>query len=67
MKTVLLLVTVFLSTMLAAQVGPDEMAVRKILHEEVAAWNKGDAEPYAQHFGCRWHIHQYRGNVFYRT
>ena len=52
MKTVLSLVMVFLSTMLAAQGGPDEMAVRKILHEQVTAWNKGDAEAYSQHFAA---------------
>jgi uncharacterized protein (TIGR02246 family) len=52
MKTALVLVMVFLSTMLAAQGGPDEMVVRKIIHEQVAAWNKGDAEAYSRHFAA---------------
>src|ERR1700730_3862296 len=52
MKTALSLVMLFLSTILAAQGGPGEMAVRKILHEQVAAWNKGDAEAYSQHFAA---------------
>lgn len=30
--------------------GADEAAIRNILLEEVAAWNKGDADGYSQHF-----------------
>ncbi len=35
----------------AFSAGPDdEGAIRKIIDEEVAAWNGGDAEAYAAHF-----------------
>jgi uncharacterized protein (TIGR02246 family) len=30
----------------------DEAAIRKILQEEVAAWNKGGAQAYSQHFAA---------------
>ncbi len=36
--------------MLFAQVGPDDLAVRQIVQEQVSAWNKGDAEAYSRHF-----------------
>src|SRR6266849_4255689 len=49
-KTALILIMPFFATISAAQVKPDEAAIRNILHEEVAAWNKGDAQAYSQHF-----------------
>jgi hypothetical protein len=67
MKTALVLVMVFLSTMLVAQGGPDEMAVRKIIHEQVAAWNKGDAEAYSRHFAADGTFTNIVGMFVYRT
>jgi hypothetical protein len=43
MKTSLILFMLFFATISAAQGKPDEAAIRNILQEEVAAWNKGDA------------------------
>jgi hypothetical protein len=34
----------------AADCSPDELAIRKIIGEEVAAWNSGDAAAYSRHF-----------------
>jgi uncharacterized protein (TIGR02246 family) len=38
--------------MLLAQAGPDDLAVRQIIQEQVVAWNKGDAEAYSRHFAA---------------
>lgn len=35
-----------------AQSGSDEAAIRDILQQQVAAWNKGDAEACARHFAA---------------
>ena len=50
MKTVSILVVMLFATMLGAQSGPDETAVRKIIRDEGTAWNKGDAEAYSRQF-----------------
>lgn len=50
MKPAIILGLVLLSRMLFAQSGTDESAVRKIIHDQVAAWNKGDAEAYSRRF-----------------
>jgi uncharacterized protein (TIGR02246 family) len=50
MKPAIILGLVLLSRMLFAQSGTDESAVRKIIHHQVAAWNKGDAEAYSRRF-----------------
>ena len=51
MKTVSYLFALFVVTIsAAAQSKPDEAAIRNILQEEVAAWNKGNAQAYSQHF-----------------
>lgn len=50
MKTSLILTILLLAIIAAAQGKPDETAIRSILQEEVAAWNKGDAQLYSQHF-----------------
>ncbi len=50
MKTSLILVALFFATISVAQGKPDEATIRNILQEEVAAWNKGDAQAYSQHF-----------------
>ena len=52
MKTTFCLALVLSATMLGAQGGPDEMAVRKIIQDEGVARNNGDAEAYAQHFAA---------------
>ena len=52
MKPVLTLTLMLLSPMLWAQGGPDDLAVRQIIQEQVAAWNKGDAEAYSRHFAA---------------
>jgi uncharacterized protein (TIGR02246 family) len=53
MKTELILIMLFFATISAtAQGKPDEAAIRNILQEEVAAWNKGDAQAYSQHFAA---------------
>src|SRR2546430_8699674 len=52
MKTSLILFMLFFATISAAQGKPDEAAIRNILQEEVAAWNKGDAQAYSQHFAA---------------
>jgi uncharacterized protein (TIGR02246 family) len=49
-KTGLILIMLFFAAMSAAQGKPDEAAIRNILQEEVAAWNKGDAQAYSLHF-----------------
>ncbi len=51
-KTSLILFMLFFATISAAQGKPDEAAIRNILQEEVAAWNKGDAHAYSQHFAA---------------
>jgi len=52
MKHVLVLTLMLLSPMLLAQAGPDDLAVRQIIQEQVVAWNKGDAEAYSRHFAA---------------
>jgi len=43
---------------------PDELAIRKIISEEVAAWNSGDAAAYAQHFAPKGTFTNIYGMVF---
>lgn len=50
MKIAIILVTFLVGTISWAQSGTDEAAIREILKEEVAAWNKGDANGYSRHF-----------------
>lgn len=52
LKTILILVVGLVAMTLAAQSGPDEMPIRKIIQDQAAAWNKGDAEAYSQHFAA---------------
>ena len=52
MKAALTLTLLLLSTMLFAQGSPDETAVRKIIQEQVTAWNHGDAVAYSRHFAA---------------
>jgi uncharacterized protein (TIGR02246 family) len=50
MRTTLILAMVLCATICGAQAKPDEAAIRNILQEEVASWNKGDAQAYSLHF-----------------
>jgi uncharacterized protein (TIGR02246 family) len=52
MKPASILAMLLFGTMLGAQNGPDEAAVRKIIQDEGTAWNKGDAEGYSRHFAA---------------
>jgi len=52
MKPASILAMLLFGTMLSAQNGPDETAVRKIIQDEGTAWNKGDAEGYSRHFAA---------------
>src|SRR6266446_6883220 len=51
-KTSLILFMLLFATISAGQGKPDEAAIRNILQEEEAAWNKGDAQAYSQHFAA---------------
>ncbi len=50
MKLAIILTTMLVCTISWAQNDADEAAIRDILKEEVAAWNKGDANAYSRHF-----------------
>ena len=52
MRTTPILTMLFFAAMSAGQGKPDEAAIRNILTEEVAAWNKGDAQAHSQHFAA---------------
>jgi hypothetical protein len=43
---------------------PDELAIRKIINEEVAAWNSGDAAAYSRHFAPKGTFTNIYGMVF---
>lgn len=46
----LALIPVFVFSCAFAADSPDEVAIRKIIDEDVAAWNAGDGTAYAAHF-----------------
>jgi uncharacterized protein (TIGR02246 family) len=50
MKIASILAVGLFGTMLGAQNSPDETPIRKIIHDQTTAWNKGDAEAYSQPF-----------------
>ncbi len=50
MKIAMILTTVLVGAISGAQNAADEAAIRDILKEEVAAWNKGDSDAYSRHF-----------------
>jgi len=41
-----------LAAQLGAQTASDETAIRDIVQDEIAAWNKGDAAGYSRHFAA---------------
>jgi uncharacterized protein (TIGR02246 family) len=47
-----------------AQNNPDETAIRQILDEEVATWNKGDTDGYSRHFAADGTFTNIRGMFF---
>jgi len=52
MKTALMLEVGLFAKLLSAGSVPDETEVRNIIQAQVAAWNKRDAEAFAQHFAA---------------
>ena len=46
------------------QASPDEAAVRSIIHEEIAAWNSGDAVAFSRHFAADGTFTNIRGQFF---
>jgi len=46
------------------QASPDETAVRSIIHEEIAAWNSGDAVAFSRHFAADGTFTNIRGQFF---
>lgn len=47
-----------------ADCSPDESAIRRIISEEVAAWNSGDAAAYSRHFAPKGTFTNIYGMVF---
>lgn len=43
---------VLFGSVIGAQNSPDETAIRQILDNEVATWNKGDTDGYSRHFAA---------------
>ncbi|HEY4885061.1 MAG TPA: SgcJ/EcaC family oxidoreductase [Myxococcales bacterium] len=51
MKSILLLLSLLsLAAVAAKDSKADEAAIRKVVQDEVAAWNAGDAIAYSRHF-----------------
>jgi uncharacterized protein (TIGR02246 family) len=48
----------------ATDCSPDELAIRRIINEEVAAWNSGDAAAYSRHFASKGTFTNIYGMVF---
>ena len=46
----IVLLTVAAAKFAAAATSADEVAIQKIIEEEVTAWNSGDATSYSRHF-----------------
>ena len=44
--------TLFVASASLAQTASDEAAIRSIIQDEIAAWNKGDAVAYSRHFAA---------------
>ena len=50
MKLIFAIGLLLVSSVLCAAPGNDEAAIRKLIQEQVAAWNAGDATAFARHF-----------------
>ena len=65
MNCLLALALVVAATVAAyPQASPDEAAVRSIIHEEIAAWNSGDAVAFSRHFAADGTFTNIRGQFF---
>jgi uncharacterized protein (TIGR02246 family) len=64
MRALLILAMLLFAAICPAQIKPDELAIRNILEEEVAAWNKGDAQTYSRHFAADGTFTNIRGMFF---
>ncbi|HLY41967.1 MAG TPA: SgcJ/EcaC family oxidoreductase [Terracidiphilus sp.] len=64
MKTIAIAIVLFAGAIAAAQSKPDENAIRKILDEEIATWNQGDANAYSRHFAADGTFTNVRGMFF---
>jgi uncharacterized protein (TIGR02246 family) len=65
MNCLLALTLVVVATVAAyPQASPDETAVRSIIHEEIAAWNSGDAVAFSRHFAADGTFTNIRGQFF---
>ena len=51
-------------SVVGAQYSPDETAIRRILDNEVATWNKGDTDGYSRHFATDGTFTNIRGMFF---
>ena len=63
-RAVLILAMLFFAAISPAQVKQDEVSIRSILEEEVAAWNKGNAQTYSRHFATDGTFTNIRGMFF---
>ena len=52
MKVLVGLAIGLMATQLGAQTASDEAAIRSIVQDEIAAWNRGDAVAYSRHFAA---------------
>ena len=64
MRSVWLLAALVVLPILQAQPNPDETTIRKMLDEEVATWNAGDAVAYSRHFTSDCTFTNIRGMFF---
>jgi uncharacterized protein (TIGR02246 family) len=65
MNCLLALAPVVVATVAAyPQASPDETAVRSIIHDEIAAWNSGDAVAFSRHFAADGTFTNIRGQFF---
>jgi uncharacterized protein (TIGR02246 family) len=60
------ILAIVLATTIAAVAQPasDEIAIQKIIQEEITAWNAGDAAAYARHFASDGTFTNVRGQFF---
>ena len=64
MRLLVALPALFLAVQLNAQPSPDETAIRSIIADESATWNKGDAVGYSRHFAEGGTFTNIRGQFF---
>ena len=64
MKIASIVLLSLLTSLVNAQTKPDEAAIRKILEEEVTAWNRGDTDAYSRHFATEGTFTNVQGMFF---